>query len=122
MDSNEKYELLLTQLRAKEGFICDMDGVIYHGNNLLPGVREFVNWLYEEKKSFLFLTNASERSPKELQQKLLRLGLEVYGSPFFSIPALSPLPNLSIRRPPAAVPTLSAAPVLSMRFMMPASQ
>ena len=29
MDSNEKYELLLTQLRAKEGFICDMDGVIY---------------------------------------------------------------------------------------------
>nr|WP_303680000.1 HAD-IIA family hydrolase [Phascolarctobacterium succinatutens] len=84
MDSNEKYELLLTQLRAKEGFICDMDGVIYHGNNLLPGVREFVNWLYEEKKSFLFLTNASERSPKELQQKLLRLGLEVDESHFYT--------------------------------------
>jgi NagD protein len=84
MDSNEKYELLLTQLRAKEGFICDMDGVIYHGNNLLPGVREFVNWLYGEKKSFLFLTNASERSPKELQQKLLRLGLEVDESHFYT--------------------------------------
>jgi NagD protein len=84
MDSNEKYELLLTQLRAKEGFICYMDGVIYHGNNLLPGVREFVNWLYEEKKSFLFLTNASERSPKELQQKLLRLGLEVDESHFYT--------------------------------------
>ena len=84
MDSNEKYELLLTQLRAKEGFICDMDGVIYHGNNLLPGVREFVNWLYQEKKSFLFLTNASERSPKELQQKLLRLGLEVDESHFYT--------------------------------------
>ena len=84
IDSNEKYELLLTQLRAKEGFICDMDGVIYHGNNLLPGVREFVNWLYEEKKSFLFLTNASERSPKELQQKLLRLGLEVDESHFYT--------------------------------------
>lgn len=54
MDNNEKYELLLTQLRTKKGFICDMDGVIYHGNNLLPGVREFVNWLYEEKKSFFF--------------------------------------------------------------------
>ena len=84
MDSNEKYELLLTQLRTKEGFICDMDGVIYHGNNLLPGVREFVNWLYEGKKSFLFLTNASERSPKELQQKLLRLGLEVDESHFYT--------------------------------------
>ena len=84
IQSTEKYELLLTQLRAKEGFICDMDGVIYHGNNLLPGVREFVNWLYEEKKSFLFLTNASERSPKELQQKLLRLGLEVDESHFYT--------------------------------------
>ena len=113
MDSNEKYELLLTQLRAKEGFICDMDGVIYHGNNLLPGVREFVNWLYEEKKSFLFLTNASERSFYVWDWRLTKV---------ISIPVLSPLPNLSIRRPLAAVPTLSAAPVLSMRFMMPASQ
>ena len=22
----------------KKGFICDMDGVIYHGNRILPGV------------------------------------------------------------------------------------
>ena len=22
----------------KHGFICDMDGVIYHGNRILPGV------------------------------------------------------------------------------------
>ena len=25
----------------KTGFICDMDGVIYHGNRILPGVAEF---------------------------------------------------------------------------------
>ena len=31
----------------KKGFICDMDGVIYHGNKLLPGVADFVNWLKE---------------------------------------------------------------------------
>ena len=61
---------LLEALRSKKGFICDMDGVIYHGNRLLPGVREFVDWLYKENKRFLFLTNSSERSPKELQQKL----------------------------------------------------
>ena len=60
----------MEQLRSKKGFICDMDGVIYHGNRLLPGVKEFVDWLYRENKNFLFLTNASERSPKELQQKL----------------------------------------------------
>ena len=37
-------------LRGKKGFICDMDGVIYHGNRLLPGVKEFVAWLYRENK------------------------------------------------------------------------
>ncbi|KUJ30307.1 MAG: HAD-IIA family hydrolase [Christensenella hongkongensis] len=74
----------LTELRAKKGFICDMDGVIYHGNKLLPGVKEFVNWLYAEKKPFLFLTNSSERSPRELQQKLERMGLEIDESHFYT--------------------------------------
>lgn len=42
----------LDELRAKKGFICDMDGVIYHGNRLLPGVKEFVDWLVREDKRF----------------------------------------------------------------------
>lgn len=71
-------------LRAKKGFICDMDGVIYHGDKLLPGVGEFVSWLYKENKEFLFLTNASGKSPKELQQKLLRMGLEVDERRFYT--------------------------------------
>ena len=51
----------LEELRARKGFICDMDGVIYLGNQLLPGVAEFVTWLNENDKRFLFLTNSSER-------------------------------------------------------------
>ena len=74
----------LEQLREKKGFLCDMDGVIYHGNRLLPGVKDFVSWLYAEGKSFLFLTNSSERSPLELQQKLARMGLEVDESHFYT--------------------------------------
>ena len=62
---------------AKKGFICDMDGVIYHGNIILPGVAEFINWLNEEKKDYLFLTNNSGLTPRELQQKLARMGLDV---------------------------------------------
>ena len=46
----------MESLRAKKGFICDMDGVIYHGNQLLPGVKEFVEWLQKEEKQFLFQT------------------------------------------------------------------
>ena len=36
-----------------------MDGVIYHGNRILPGVEEFIRWLHDEKKDYLFLTNNS---------------------------------------------------------------
>lgn len=50
----------------------------------MPGVTEFVNWLYAEKKQFLFLTNSSERSPRELQQKLARMGLEVDEHHFYT--------------------------------------
>ncbi|HHT92788.1 MAG TPA: HAD-IIA family hydrolase [Clostridia bacterium] len=75
---------MLSELRNKKGFICDMDGVIYHGDRLLPGVKDFVDWLYKENKRFLFLTNSSERSPKELQQKLYRMGLEVDESNFYT--------------------------------------
>ena len=61
-----------------------MDGVIYHGNKILPGVLNFVGWLQEEGKKFLFVTNASERSPMELQQKLSRLGIEVTKDHFYT--------------------------------------
>ena len=71
-------------LRNKEGFICDMDGVIYHGNRLLPGVKEFVNWLTENKKNFLFLTNSSQYTPRELQNKLARMGLDVDETHFYT--------------------------------------
>ncbi len=84
MTEQEKNICLLEELRSKQGYICDMDGVIYHGNLLLPGVKEFIDWLYQEKKSFLFLTNSSERSPKELQQKLGRMGLDVDESHFYT--------------------------------------
>lgn len=71
-------------LRQKKGFLCDMDGVIYHGNYLLPGVERFVNWLKNENKKYLFLTNSSERSPRELKQKLERLGIEVSEEHFYT--------------------------------------
>lgn len=74
----------MENLRSKLGFICDMDGVIYYGNRLLPGVKEFVDWLLRENKRFLFLTNSSERTPRELQQKLARMGLEVDESHFYT--------------------------------------
>lgn len=74
----------MERLRKKKGFICDMDGVIYHGDHILPGVHEFVNWLQREEKNFLFLTNSSHYTPRELHQKLARMGLNVDESHFYT--------------------------------------
>ncbi len=68
----------------KQGFISDMDGVLYHGNRLLDGVKEFIGWLENTGKRYLFLTNASERAPRELAQKLNRLGLCVDEQHFYT--------------------------------------
>ena len=74
----------MSHLRGRNAFICDMDGVIYHGNHLLPGVHDFVHWLYDQQKAFLFLTNSSAKTPRELREKLLRLGLDVSEEHFYT--------------------------------------
>lgn len=74
----------MDSIRNKRGYIIDMDGVIYHGNRLLDGAREFVQWLLDHEKKFLFLTNSSERSPRELQEKLARMGLHVSEDHFYT--------------------------------------
>ena len=74
----------MINFNEKKGFICDMDGVIYHGNQVLPGVAEFIEWLHREKKEYLFLTNNSGYTPRELQQKLGRMGLDVSEEHFYT--------------------------------------
>ena len=101
----------------KKGFICDMDGVIYHGNRLLPGVKEFVDWLYRENKHFLFLTNSSERSPKELQQKLKRMGLDVDESHFYTS-ALATARFISSQAPGCSAYVIGGAGLLIFVFAM----
>ena len=50
-----------------------------------PGCERFVDFLKRKNdKRFLFLTNSSERAPRELQQKLARLGLDVDESHFYT--------------------------------------
>lgn len=88
----------LEALHNKSAFICDMDGVIYHGSRLLPGVHEFIDWLRKNDKKFLFLTNSSERSPRELSAKLHRLGLDV-GEENFYTSALATASFLSTQCP-----------------------
>jgi NagD protein len=91
-------EQIIKNIQEKTGFIIDMDGVIYHGNKLLPGVNEFLAWLEDTGKKYLFLTNASERTPKELHEKLKRLGITV-GEDHFYTSALATAGFLASQKP-----------------------
>jgi NagD protein len=92
----------LEHIRSKRAFIIDMDGVIYHGNQILPGALEFVEWLAVNQKAFLFLTNSSERSPLELSQKLSRLGILVDPEHFYTS-ALATAGFLASQKPGGSV-------------------
>ena len=48
-------------IREKSGFICDMDGVIYHGDKILDGVAEFVTWMINNDKKVHVKRNTNMR-------------------------------------------------------------
>lgn len=92
-----------------------MDGVIYHGNIVLPGVAEFIDWLYKENKKFLFLTNNSGYTPRELQQKLARLGLDVSEEHFYTS-ALATASFLREQAPGCSVYAIGEAGLLNALY------
>src|ERR1700684_1045092 len=58
------------------GFLIDMDGVIYRGSELISGAQAFVNHLTRTDVPFLFLTNNSQRTRRDVATKLRRMGIQ----------------------------------------------
>lgn len=105
----------IEKIKIKTGFICDMDGVIYHGNKVLDGVPEFVDWLKSEKKKFVFLTNSSERTIRELQDKLARMGIEV-GPDHFYTSALATADFLQSQKPDGSAYIIGEAGLINALY------
>jgi NagD protein len=105
----------LTGLQRKQGFICDMDGVIYHGDRLLDGVVGFVEWLKRENKRYLFLTNSSERTPLELKQKLGRMGIDIPEECFYTS-ALATAKFLAAQSPGCSVYAIGGPGLLNALY------
>lgn len=68
----------------RHGFLIDMDGVIYRGSELIPGADRFVRQLLDLQLPFLFLTNNSQRTRRDVVTKLHRLGIDVGESHIFT--------------------------------------
>ena len=67
-----------------KGFLLDMDGVIYSGMDLIPGADVFVANLIENNIPFLFMTNNSQRTPRDVVNKLAGLGIDAPESAVFT--------------------------------------
>jgi HAD superfamily hydrolase (TIGR01450 family) len=59
----------------KKIVFLDLDGTVYMGNVLIPGAREFLDYLSENGILFYFLSNNSSCSKSEYVAKLSNLGI-----------------------------------------------
>jgi 4-nitrophenyl phosphatase len=64
-------------LQHYQGYIFDMDGVLYRGNEAIPGAREFLADLTAAGLPFRLLTNNSSATPEQYSAKLAELGIPV---------------------------------------------
>ncbi|MGH2543553.1 MAG: HAD-IIA family hydrolase, partial [Ardenticatenaceae bacterium] len=67
----------MTALGAIEGFVLDMDGVLYRGDELRRGAVAFVAYLNEHEIPYVCLTNNASRTSQMYQEKLDWLGIPV---------------------------------------------
>jgi NagD protein len=67
----------MTEPRPIATWLTDMDGVLVHEEDAIPGAREFVEALKASGLPFLLLTNNSIYTPRDLRARLLRSGIDV---------------------------------------------
>jgi NagD protein len=59
-----------------QGFLIYMEGVIYSHHDLITGADTFIAALQKNNIPFLFLTNNSQRTPRDVVNKLAGIGIE----------------------------------------------
>ena len=67
----------MTDRKPVESWLTDMDGVLVHEGQPVPGAPEFVGRLRTSGKPFLVLTNNSIYTARDLHARLARMGIDV---------------------------------------------
>jgi len=72
MASSSTLQERLSSIRA---VLIDMDGVVYVGDTPLPGVQDFLDYLEETDRHWLYITNNSSRTPEMYVDKLTAMNM-----------------------------------------------
>ena len=94
-------------------YLIDLDGVVYRGNELLPGAGEFLGWLAENRKKYLFLTNNSFATGEQILSKLARLGVTTDGAHLLTA-GQAAVQNIARRVPGGSVYVVGEQPLISL--------
>jgi 4-nitrophenyl phosphatase len=70
----------LSRLREAKAWILDMDGVLYRGAEVLPGVKELLDALTLRERPVMLATNNSMSTPEAYERKLAAMGLDIPAS------------------------------------------
>lgn len=65
----------MSDIRDIQLFLFDMDGTIYHENNLIDGARELFDYLHKAGIPYVFMTNNSSKNKDAYVRKLEMLGI-----------------------------------------------
>lgn len=85
-------------MEPPKNYLIDMDGVLVHGSQPIPGANEFIRRLREREAKFLVLTNNSLYTPRDLAARLERIGLEIPATAIYTS-ALATAQFLQVQKP-----------------------
>lgn len=62
-------------MKSYNGYLLDLDGTIYRGQEVIPGAAAFISYLKDQNIPYLYLTNNSAASPEQVAERLTRMGI-----------------------------------------------
>lgn len=65
------------EAEEKKSFLIDMDGVLIHGTNLIPGAEAFIEQLEKQARKYLIVTNNPLYTTRDLAHRLQTIGLNI---------------------------------------------
>lgn len=71
-------------MRKYSGYLIDLDGTMYRGNEPIDGAATFIHKLNEKNIPYLFLTNNSTSTQENVAQKLTSMGIDTTADHVFT--------------------------------------
>lgn len=63
-------------MKQYKGYLIDLDGTVYRGNEVIESAIPFIKTLNENRIPYLFVTNNSSKTAKQIAEKLNYMGIE----------------------------------------------